>query len=836
MRCPRCHSDNPSGERFCAACGAALADAERRIPEPPTQTLSALPGEIVPGTALAGRFQILEELGRGGMGRVWKAFDAKVGEAVAVKVIRPEIAGDRRAIGRFLRELRQARRVSHPNVCRMFDLGEDGALRFMTMEYVPGVSLKAMIRERGRLNAEEAAGIGRQIAAGLAEAHRLGIIHRDLKPQNIMVTPEGAAKIMDFGIARAVQTGEATVEGAVVGTPAYMAPEQAAGKPADARSDIYALGIVLYEMVMGRVPFKAGAPLALAMDLPGALSPIILRCLENDPDRRFQTAGELNDALAGKPLGPAGLRTGRRLGMRLARKPGFKRFLWAGGAILALSALAALLFLAGGKGPRPEGTEKAGADFRLAVLPLRHPAEGQERGILAAGMTEDLRMKLSRAGSIKLISASSSDRFMDSDAPAAEIGKALDASHILTGAMTLNGDRMAVKITLRSSPSGETLLDKTYEGAALDYFSVKDRIVADTVRALQTRVSTEAMTRTKKREPSNLEAFKDYRLGRFIENRYRNGEDERDFEDSFKAYQEALTHDPRYALAFCGLGDLHEARFVKADRFTDLASMLRYYQEANGLDPDLAETQLGMGWSYFYQEDMNRAASHFALAVELDPDNASVVLGAGAFLRSIGFYDKALPYLEQAMSLDPLSLNPAYQTAACLWFLGKYEKGIGVLRDTFKVEPGNPHTQLLMASHELMRGNIPEARALLAQARSAPSLSDSVRRQSDRIEAWILAARGEKELALDLARTEPPSYTYEIVNVYCLLGMKEEALSGIRAGQEKGFRLIKDYMYAYPFLLANPLFKVLRSEAPFAQLLKESRVRHENLSAHLDDF
>jgi serine/threonine protein kinase len=310
MKCPQCLRENPEDTRFCGNCGAPLAGASGTSAAF-TQTFQT-PRELVRGTTFAGRYEIIEELGRGGMGKVYKAYDSKIRENVALKLLRPEIGSDEETIERFRNEIKLARRISQRHVCRMFDLGEEGMAVFITMEFVPGENLKSFIRRSGNLTEAKAVGLARQICEGLAEAHRLGVIHRDLKPQNVMIDKEGNARIMDFGIASSVSTRGLTGTGSIIGTPEYMSPEQAEGRNVDARSDIYSAGVILFEMVTGRVPFEGETPLSVAIkhksepprdpralnsQISPTLSRLILKCLEKSRSSRYQTADDLRDEL-----------------------------------------------------------------------------------------------------------------------------------------------------------------------------------------------------------------------------------------------------------------------------------------------------------------------------------------------------------------------------------------------------------------------------------------------------------------------------------------------------------------------------------------------------------
>jgi len=307
--CPKCQHDNPSDSKYCKECATPLPSSENIEV---TATIETPKEELTTGAIFAGRYQIIEELGKGGMGRVYKANDTDIKEKVAIKLIKPEISTDKKTIERFQNELKFARKIRHKNVCQMYDLNREEGTYYITMEYVEGENLKNMIRMSGQLGIGTAISVGKQVCEGLAEAHKLGVIHRDLKPSNIMIDREGSVRIMDFGIARSLKEKGITGAGVMIGTHEYMSLEQVEGKETDQSSDIYSLGVILYEMVTGRVPFEGDTPFSIGVkqkseiprppkeineQIPEDLNQMILNCMEKDKEKRYQNVGELKSDL-----------------------------------------------------------------------------------------------------------------------------------------------------------------------------------------------------------------------------------------------------------------------------------------------------------------------------------------------------------------------------------------------------------------------------------------------------------------------------------------------------------------------------------------------------------
>ncbi len=310
-KCPKCQYENPENTNYCGKCAADL-QSEVDVTKPYNKIIDIPVIQLSQGTVFANRYMVIEELGQGGMGKVYRVKDQKINEEVALKLIRPEIAMDKKTIERFSNELKIARKITHKNVCRMYDINEEKDTHYITMEYVPGEDLKSFIRRSGQLGISATIKIVIQICEGLAEAHHLGIVHRDLKPQNIIINEEGNASILDFGIARSLKDSGLTQTGSIMGTPHYMSPEQIEDGSVDQRSDIYSLGIILYEMLTGDLPFKGDTAISIGIkkktEVPKdprilnpqileSLSLLILKCMDRDRKSRYQTIESVSEDL-----------------------------------------------------------------------------------------------------------------------------------------------------------------------------------------------------------------------------------------------------------------------------------------------------------------------------------------------------------------------------------------------------------------------------------------------------------------------------------------------------------------------------------------------------------
>ena len=732
IKCPKCHSDNPENQKFCGECAAPL-QLSKDIPV--TETIETPKEELTTGAVFAGRYQIIEELGKGGMGRVYKAHDTRIKEKIALKLIKPEIASDKKTIERFSNELKFARKIRHKNVCQMFDLGEEKGTHFISMEYVPGEDLKSMIRMSGQLAIGTSLSIAKQICEGLSEAHKLGVVHRDLKPSNVMIDKEGNTRIMDFGIARSLKAKGITGAGVMIGTPEYMSPEQVEGKDVDQRSDVYSLGVILYEMVTGQVPFEGDTPFIIGMkhkgempadpkelntQIPEDLSRVILRCMEKDKEKRYQNAGEVHSELdrIEKGLPPPERIVPQRKPLTSKEITVTFRKPWIIVAALFMAVVvagAAILFLRKGKPAAPSQKQNM-----LVVLPFENLGLPEDE-YFADGITEEITSRLAALHGLGVISRSSAIRYKKTDKAIKHIGKELGVDFVLEG--TVRWDRSPegrgrVRVTpqlIRVSDDIHIWSDR-YDREIEDIFAVQSDIAAQVIRQLDITLLESEQRALKTRPTDNLEAYQAYVRG--IDYLWKPDETDEQFRLAIQMFERAIELDPNFALAFVGLSEALSYLFFIGYDLTkgNISKAKAAADRVLELQPELPEGHKALG-SYYYHchHDYDRALEELAIAEEGLPNDSRIKSYIGYIKRRQGNLEEAISYLKKAFELDPQAANLPWELGLTYQVLRRYQEAERYFDRSISLSPDQMASYRTKAKNYQLQGSLEKARATLEE-------------------------------------------------------------------------------------------------------------------------
>jgi serine/threonine-protein kinase len=845
MKCPECQHENPADTRFCGNCGTKIQSLGD-IPPSHTKTAQIPVKNIERGTTIADRYEVIEELGRGGMGNVYRVVDKKINEEMALKLLHPVIATEKKTIERFKNELKLARKITHKNVCRMYDLNEEKGTPYITMEYVPGEDLKSMIRMTGQLNVGRAVSIAKQVCEGLAEAHRLGVVHRDLKSRNIMIDKQGNARIMDFGIARSLKAEGITSEGMMIGTPEYMSPEQVKGEEVDQRSDVYSLGIILFEMVTGKIPFEGDTSITIALkhkteeppnpldfnaQIPEELSALILKCMKKEKEERFQSIRETFSELEKIEKEISTLETTVSKG-----KYGFKssimslKFFRIPGVILIL----ALVIFAGyffynqilkTKAPETQTSRDTQWINSVVVLPFKHLNPNRDQENLWIVVTEAIIRKLSKFNELKVINLRTAMTYQNSEKSTSEIGKELDVANILWGTFSTEADNILINMELSPVEGSHIIKTDSYKSKLTEVFGLEDNISKSVAKLLGVQDVDKRYDRIQSEVSTDVRANEYYQIGRHFEIKYYESGVVTDFEECWKNYLKATDIDQNYALVYWRLGNLFEARFNMEDDSKYRDQMYQYFQKAYEIGPNLAEANIGLGWIHFNKGDNDEAYPYFKKAYEIDPNNAEINFNIGSFFRSIGLYELAIRHYDRALELDPVPLDFALWhniRAICYSYMGRFDEAVAYLKKALKIE-SIPRLHLYYARLLILIKEYREAEIQTLEAEKFIPDSLTVKQNW----ALLFAALGEKERALGLIKEEDRTYLHIMTCIYSLLRMKEEALRNIQIGIDEGFEKQRWYLYSYLYLKNNPCYDNLRDDVRFQEIMIKEEIKYE---------
>ena len=820
MKCPRCHADNPAESAVCGVCAAPLAgpiapaSSLTKTLETPVQGLAA-------GTIIAGKYRIESEIGRGGMGVVYRAEDIKLKRPVALKFLPPQWTADPDARERFVQEARAASALDDPHICNIHEIEEtDDGRMYLAMAYYDGESLREKIK-RGPLEKKAALDIILQVARGMGRAHLKGIVHRDLKPANVIVTDDGVAKVVDFGLAKLAGQVKMTREGTTVGTVAYMSPEQARGEAVDQRTDVWSLGVVLYESLTGRLPFRGDYERSVIhailshdpepvtrtrKDLPGELDDILGKALDKKAADRYQSMAEFQADLEAvaegfRPLqAKARLLRGRILGIRKTH---------AVAAAVGLAVLIAVALL----GPLREHVQAHNA---IAWLPLENLSGDPNQDSLAESIHDELLTSLAGlSGLKKVIARSTVMAYKGTKAPPQKIAKELGVNCLITGAMRLAMERVRVTAQMIDPATGAQLWARVFERDMRDIVALENEIVSAVAREVDLTLTPEEKSRLEKARPTSPAAYAAYTKGRF----YLNKETPEDYEKGLAYMQQAIDMDPTnplphaaLALGYCLIGhgtNPPPDSFVKAK-----AAALKAVE----LGGTLAETEAALGQIKLFDEwDWAGAEKDLRHAIALNPSLPEAQRMYSWYLLLIGRGNEAIAAMERAIEIDPLNAWWSSDLAWQLWSLGRNREAIDAAVKALELDPKFFQALCWLGYLYMDQGMVKEA--IEANERLAAS-SRSWRWAL--VRTYIQAGRRDEAMKLlaEYEKQRKPRGRWEgwfLGEIFAASGDKDEAFRWLNAAVDERMTFI-------PWIRQNPALAPLRDDPRFQGVIERMKL------------
>ena len=781
IRCPNCQHQNPPRTKKCKECGADLVSA-KDISLPTTEIIRMSKLKIAKQRPMVGKYKIIEELGRGGMGFVYKAEDTKLKRMVALKFLPPELTKDEKAKARFIQEAQAASALDHPNICTVYEIDEtEDEQMFISMACYEGESLKEKI-EKGPLEIEEATEIATQIAQGLDKAHKKGIIHRDIKPANIMITEDGVAKIVDFGLAKlAGQVGISRPD-TILGTVAYMSPKQAQGEEVDHRTDIWSLGVVLYEMLTGKLPFKGekmqgvvysilnNEPESLdsqRSDIPKHIENTVDKALEKDVTKRYQSIQEMSQDLKQVP---------------------------------------------------PIFFTKAKKS--IVVLPFENMSPDPEQEYFCDGMTEEIISDLSKVQTLRVISRSSAMTFKDTKKKIRVIAHEVNVKYVLEGSVRKAGNNLRITAQLIDAMNDEHLWAEKYSGTLDDVFDIQEKVSCSIVDALKLKLSPEEVNKIAERPIGDVQAYDLYlRARKEILNLTETG-----LERALQLINYGLSIIGDNELLFGSIGYTYFQYFNLGFRKEQdcLEKVEECAEKVFAINPNSYMGHFLRALSHWKKGNIQESIREYKKTLELNPNHIDSLMQISYFYTISGKTSSAKPWLVRLKEIAPLEWMTQWVAGEVEREEGNFERSLELLMVMFKQYPENPFCQVTYAHGLAYANRFEESYKILDQVgadQTAFSLGQVAKFfkyafQNKKTEAQQAVsddleklAKGDEYMPLWMAEG------------YALIDEKEEAINWLEVGMKWGF-------INYPFLNEiDPFLENIREEPRFKKLME--RIKHE---------